>query len=228
MKPKSHVLSTRFVHFFGPDGAGKSVQAEVLVKVLNQKGFKTRKLWLRAHHTIAFVLWKMLILIGFYRAVPSPNGIRKIPAVHHDRFLRLFWSIVEFVSVLPILLRIRLLLLRGYMLVAERYILDTITAVSFVLRDHEFGRSWVSRTLLRFIPSNTVFIFLDADYETLRQRKVQSNSLEESRDYINFQRSMYEAFAIGFDALKIDTSKTSIEETSRIILHYLISSSKFP
>lgn len=228
------------VHFFGPDGAGKSVQADILVSLLDRRGLKVRKCWVRAHHTLAFVLWKLLVRIGFYRTVSNSFGVvTKLPAIDRSRFLRGFWSLVEFVSVLPIVLRVRLSILRGYRIVAERYVLDTTTSIAYVINDIGFLRSRISVLLFSLIPKNTVFIFLDSDYETIFKRRTPypvsenypqkqenaHNNLRESSVepsvFIEFQRIAYRILASHFNALVIDTSKNSVEETSEIVRQYL-------
>jgi len=230
----------RLIHFFGPDGAGKSMQADILVDFLDRRDFKVRKFWLRAHHTLAFVLWKFFVRIGFYRLVANSLGVAtKLPAVDRGKFLRGFWSFVEFISILPIVLRVHFSILRGYRIVAERYLLDTVTAIAYIINDPDFLRSRISKMLFRLIPENTAFIFLDSDYETIRRRRVpfcvsvnnlwerktahnySEESYVEPQVYIEFQRTAYKILANSFEALIIDTSKTSIEETSKNILKHL-------
>lgn len=227
------------IHFFGPDGAGKSTHVDILVNVVCQQGIQVQKCWVRAHHTLAFVLWKFFVKIGFYRIIINPFGPPgKLPAVDRNGLLRFFWSVVELLGVLPVLLRVRYSLWRGRVLVAERYVLDTVVTIAFFLDDLNFLGSRISRLLLRFIPKDAVFIFLDADYETIFQRraplftKMHSQKTKrnygatprcpvEPRVFIDFQRTAYKILAKYFDPLVIDTSNHSIEETSVMILHYL-------
>ena len=230
-KMENDLFFPRLVHFFGPDGAGKSLQADILIGFLARRGFKVRKCWLRAHHTLAFILWKLFVRIGFYRVVINNFGFAtKLPAVDRDKLWRSFWSSVEFISILPIVLRVHLSLSRGYRVVAERYLLDSITAIAYVINDPDFLRGRISKMLLRLIPENTVFIFLDSDYETIRRRRARKRKTAydysrgnyvEPRVYIEFQRTAYKILANSFHALIVDTSKTSIGETSKNILQYL-------
>jgi len=234
---KSFMSLPRLVHFFGPDGAGKSTQVNILIAFLIKRGFKVRKYWVRSPHTLAFVLWVLFVKIGFYRVVEKHAA--KLPAVDRNRILRGFWSMVELIGVLPIILLVYLSMLRGYRLVAERYVLDTITTIAYFINDIRFLKSPISKLLLRFIPSNTAFIFLDSDYETIYQRRAPSSatgksvrngrktydshskSSVEPRFFIEFQRTAYKVLAKSLDALVIDTSKLSVEKTSSLILQYL-------
>lgn len=234
------VAVPRLIHFFGPDGSGKSTQVEILIDFLNGRGVRVKKCWVRSPHTIAFFLWKVFVRIGFYRVVLNPFGVPiKLPAVDRNRKFRCLWSVIELFGVLPIILRVYVSLLSGYKLVAERYVLDTITTVAYFVNDICFLNSAISRILLRFIPRNTVFIFLDADYATIYQRRAPlfhakkcaqkgrnrygliPQSSVEPLDFIEFQRAAYKVLAKPFNALVINTSKTSIKETSDLILQYL-------
>lgn len=231
----------RLIHFFGPDGSGKSTQADILANLLDKRGVRTKKCWIRANHTVAFVLGRILIGIGFSRVVLNQFGFaRKLPAVHRNRPLGCFWSAIELLGVIPLVLRVYFLLNRGYRLVAERYVLDTVTSIAYFINDINFLRSATSRVFFRFIPKNTAFIFLDSDYEAIFGRRAPASdekngesqkaqkivgsitkSSVEPREFIEFQRVAYKALAKSFNALAIDTSKLSVEKTSELILHYL-------
>ena len=230
----------RFIHFFGPDGAGKSTQVKILVDFLERKGVQVKKYWVRSPHTIAFVLWRIFVRIGFYRGVMNPFGVPiKLPAVNRSRVLRSLWTATEFLGVLPIILRVYISILRGHRLVAERYVLDTVVTIAYLINDVNFLNGLASKLLLRFIPRNTMFIFLDADYATICRRRrsllgpensedtgretygsIQKSAVE-PEEFINFQRRAYKSLAKSFGALVVDTSKLSIEETSGLILQQL-------
>ncbi len=234
--PKS---SLRMVHFFGPDGAGKSTQVEILTGILCKRGIRARKYWVRSPHTVAFLLWRLLTKIGFYRVVINPFGPpNKLPAVDRNEVLRWFWSTVELLGVLPLILHAQYLLWKGYTLIAERYLLDTITTVAYFVNDLNFLKSWTSSILMCFIPQDTVFIFLDADYAAIFHRRAPlfteshlqrqrigygaiPNCPVEPKSFIEFQRKAYRALAKSFDPLVVDTSNHSIEETSAMVLRYL-------
>lgn len=236
---KEKINLPSLVHFFGPDGSGKSLQATILVESLEKQGFRVRKCWLRAHHTLAFILWRILVGIGFYNSTVNIFGVvTKVPAVSRSRVLSLTWSYIEFVSVLPIILRLDFLILRGYHLVAERYVLDTVTSIAHTLNDINFLNGKLSHILFTLMPKNSVFIFLDSDYSTIQLRRtgIAENKVLESRisspefrkrnhiepkSFISFQRTAYKAIAPAVSALTIDTSFRSIEETSTIIMEYL-------
>src|SRR4030042_3115690 len=120
------------VHFFGPDGSCKTTHVEILINAFRKEEPRVKKIWLRSPHTLAFLLWRLFVKIGFYRTVSNPFGdFIKLPAVNHKKSLRTIWALTEFFSVLPLIIRIKFSMLRGYKCVAERYILDTTTTVAY-------------------------------------------------------------------------------------------------
>lgn len=232
------------VHFFGPDGSGKTTHVGILIDTLRKEEPRVEKVWLRSPHTVAFLLWKLFVKIGFYRAVSNPFGDSiKLPAVSNKRSLRTIWALTEFFSVLPLIIRIRCRMLRGYKYVAERYILDTVTTIAYFVGDIGFLRSRISRTLYLFIPADAAFIFLDSDFKTVFMRRAHfyhenprqktrtygalPRSAVEPREFIDFQRAAYRVLAKSYNALEINTSTMTIEETSDAIWKYLKSSSMF-
>ena len=229
----------RLIHFFGPDGAGKTTQVDLLVDTIRQRGIPVQKYWVRAHHTLAFLLWRFFSKVGFYRTIINPFGPPgRIPAVDRNKVLRWFWSAVEFLGVLPLIAQANYLMRKGSVLVAERYLLDTVTTIAYFLNDFRFLKSWTSSILLRFLPRNAIFIFLDADYSTIFRRRaplITKPHLRKQRkgygtiprcpvepkSFIDFQRKAYWTLAKSYNPLIIDTSDNSVDETFKMIIRYL-------
>lgn len=237
----------RLIHFFGPDGAGKTTQVNLLIDFLGKKGIPARKIWMRSPHTGAYILWKFFDKIGFYRIMWNVFDIGiKIPAVDRDPKLKTFWCVLEFFSVLPHILRANYLMSRGYVLVAERYILDTIVTVAFFVNDINFLKTKLARILMRLIPKGTVLIFIDASFEAIlkrraplfleRVRKAKNSkpnsrrqrvygyvpdSVVEPREFIDFQRNAYKLLARSIRAYEIYSPSLSVDETFESILRLL-------
>ncbi|MEM2506177.1 MAG: hypothetical protein QXF61_03950 [Nitrososphaeria archaeon] len=249
----------RLVHFFGPDGAGKSTQVELLVRRLRNEGINAEKCWIRSPHTLAFVLSMLLLKIGFYRvSITSVGKIKgtqhsiersfqrattswdvnvnpwrsllvkengtviiyeRIPAINKSLMLRSFWGLLEFGSVLPVLIyRVYLRFLFGKVLIAERYVLDTIVTIAYFMDDIKFLSSRIATALLKLIPKESVLIFLDSSYDTILKRR---GCHAEVKSFINFQRRAYRILAKRMGALVIDTSRFSIDETADIIIEHI-------
>lgn len=219
----SLALRSRLIAFFGPDGTGKSTHAKLLVDYLQSHKVKVKKAWIRSPHTVAYLLSYFFVKIGFCRTDSNPFGRRKkFPAVHTSKSLRLFWAIIEMLSVIPLIVyRVYIPLFLGYTVIAERYVVDTVVNVAYYTNDLRFLKSSTAKLLLRLIPKNTIFIYLDSDYSTLISRRGRN---VESYDFFRFQRIGYEIIGNSLGVILINTSKNSIEQTSTKILHRLESS----
>lgn len=210
----------RLIAFIGPDGAGKSTQAELLVNYFQSNKTKVRKVWIRSPHTLAYLLSRLFMKIGIYRTVSNPFGRQlKVPAVHTNWWFRLFWSMIELVSVLPLILfRVYIPLFLGYTLIADRYLVDTVVTIAYFLNDLGFSKSRTAKLLLCFIPKNTVFIHLDSDYSTILKRR---SLMVEPYDFIEFQRVGYKIMGKSIGAVYIDTSNTTVRQTFTRIMRCL-------
>jgi thymidylate kinase len=202
--------------FFGPDGSGKTTQADLLVKELRRNGVRTRKLWLRSLHTLAFIISKIAM-----HALSLENVYQFRARYSHRRFFRGIWHSIEFSSILPLILfRFRLPIMQGYTIVAERYVIDWIVSLSYVSHNEKLVDSPIAKTALKFIPKNSVLIYIDATYDTIVSR----GRREDSLDYIEFQRRLYKKIADRLGAVIIDTSDKSVQEVHRLICQYSLDS----
>ena len=213
-------MVARLIAFFGPDGTGKSTHATLLVNHLQLHKNKVKKIWIRSPHTLAFLLSRFFVKIGFCRVVSNPFGKKtKLPAVHLNRLIRLFWSVTELASVMPVILfRVYVPLFQGYTVIAERYVVDTIVTVAYYTNDLCFLQSRTARILLSFVPKKTVFIHLDSDNSTIIKRR---GRIVDSHDFIKFQRMGYELMGNSVEAMFIDTSNLSVGQTQKQILRWL-------
>lgn len=232
----------RVIAFFGPDGAGKSIQAKLMIEYLESRGFKVRKAWVRSVHTFAFILWSVFMKLNLCRersavpvrrhtkfAVPhmneEPGGvvnqITMMPPALNGPKSRYVWSTIEVISILPvILLQVYIPLILGYVVVAERYVADSIASVAYFLDKENFTESRSANFLLKFIPRKTLLVFLDADYQTILSRR---GEMAGPTDYTEFYRRVYTKLALVVGAIRIDTSKLSIQETHQKLVGFLLS-----
>jgi thymidylate kinase len=213
------------VHFFGPDGAGKSTQVAKLAAYLEEQGAKVHKAWVRSPHTLAFVAWKCLYKLGLCKQLHNPFGDRgSRPCIDQNRVTRFLWVVLEIVSVTPVVLREAVLpATRGRAIVAERYLLDTVATIGWFLQDESFIDSWAARFLYRLIPRDTLLVYLDADYPSILKRR---GDTAEPEEFIAFQRRVYAVLAARTRALVIYTPDYTIEETHALICSALAAASE--
>jgi thymidylate kinase len=203
----------RAVLFFGSDGTGKTTQARLLLAELRGRGIKSRKVWIRGRHTFSFAISMIMLKLGyggFLLHAGAPGGKildpRRIPG-------KKFWAFVEFASVVPlILVRFYIPRLLGYYIVAERYVVDSIVYNRFFLGS-DFDP--YAKVLLHMIPVDALSVHLDATRAEVLSRRADDTF---SVSFVDYQLREYRRLAAALSALRIDTTKTSIEETSRLIL----------
>ncbi len=237
MFTEENVRVPRVIAFFGPDGAGKSTQAELLIDHLKSRRFKVKRAWVRSTHTFAFLLWRLFyklnlcydksgssVRMGTRFAVSYINEsaygvvspITMSPPVLKGSVSRFVWSIIEVISVVPVVfLQVYVPLLLGRVVVAERFVVDSVASIAYFLDDEDFVESWQARFLLGLVPRGTVFVFIDASYETILARREDSAG---PREYTEFHRRLYCRLACKMGAFRVDTSRDSVEEAKENIL----------
>jgi thymidylate kinase len=199
----------RSIIFFGPDGSGKTTQAEMLVTELRKNGIKTRKLWLRSLHTLAFIISRIAMSMLNLR-----NVYEFREKYSHRKSFRVLWYAIEFVSILPLVVfRFRIPLMRGYTIVAERYVIDWIVSLSYVSRNESLLYSRLAKMALTLIPKDSVLIYIDASYDAILSR----GRNEDSFEFIEFQRRSYAIIARMLSATVIDTSDKSLQEVQKLV-----------
>jgi hypothetical protein len=213
-------LAPHLIAFFGPDGTGKSTHVDLLVSHFKANKTKVKKIWIRSPHTLAYLLSRILMGIGFSKRISNPYGKQTtIPAVDKNRGLRFIWPWIELTSVIPlVLIRVYIPLHLGYTIVAERYVVDTVVTIAYFVDDLSFLHSRIARLLLHLAPKNTVFIHLDSTYSALMKRR---NRLVEPYGYIRFQKIGYDAIGNSMGVKCINTSSLSINQVSSQIMAWL-------
>lgn len=207
----------RLIIVTGVDGSGKTTTARFLVKYLKSNGCKTRYVWIKSLHTLAFLISRVFESLGWHRVIQNPNRVTisrfELPdsASHHK-----IWPFIEFISVLPwIILRIHLPLFLGFTIVADRYLIDTIVSISIGVRDPLFMNSFLGKLLLRMIPKEAIIIHLDVDLINILNRKP---NIEYTNQEIMRQITLYRLLAKGIGAYSINTAILNAKETTVLVL----------
>lgn len=206
----SNDKTPRAIIFFGADGTGKTTQANILVGKLKVRGFKTKKIWIRGRHSLAFVISKVFQKLNQEKLL-APDALAGLIDARKTPGTRL-WSLFEFVSVVPLVLsRMYVPLLLGYRIVAERYVVDTV-----VFNQYRFGHPFDSygRILLRMVPKNSLFIHLDGFDTDIIERRAEDGT---PPHFIQYQLANYRSLASTLHALTINTSLHDIAATAEVV-----------
>jgi GTPase SAR1 family protein len=199
----------RIIIFFGADGVGKTTQVRFLINSLKFRKYKVKRCWVRARHSLSYVLSLFLLRLGYpyfiYQGDIKLLDARTLPE-------KKLWCLIEFLSILPlVIIRFVIPYHLGFIIVAERFVIDTIAYNQFFIGDN-FKR--YSKILLRFIPRDSMLIHLDSEFPELASRREE----DWPEEFIKYQLVNYRKMAQKLDAEKINTSKRSILETRERIL----------
>ena len=196
--------------FFGPDGSGKTTLSRKLAKELSSNGFNVKISWMRGTHTFASVLAKFLSKFSNFRGSDNPYY-----GITISRSLKRLWQLVEFASALPIILiRFMLPSALGSWVIADRYVPDFITWVSFTTDDQHYVKSAEAKLLLALSSKAYTRIYVTASLKGLSRRGI-------NPDFVRKQQKFYDEIAPIIRAKRLDTTHKSINESLKEVLHIL-------
>jgi len=191
--------------FFGPDGSGKTTIARSLHRSLGHKGLKPIIAWMRGTHTSASLLARLFSGFAAFKGSSNPYYGISIPG----RMQRL-WQLIEFISVLPVLLfKFMLPSFLGYTVIAERYTPDFLVWVSLTTRDEDYLKRLEARFMLALSMKANAKVYVTASEAELAKRR----GGEVNQKFLSRQLKLYDRLAKLVKAYKIDTTGRSVEET---------------
>lgn len=213
----------------GPNGVGKSTQMDLLIDNFKKRKIRFRKTWVASHHLFVWVLGILLVkVLGYpkdhwttvnphlppaveFASLVKGTGLR----VKIGKVILLFLELFNLVII--DLFKVRLPRLFGYSIVIEKYLPVTIADLTSTLGP-DFLDSLSARFLTCLIPKDVYCIFLNADYDSLFERR---GIKTEPRPYLELQSKICKLYAKNHKCLVIDTSKINIKETHELIKNYL-------
>ena len=200
----------------GFDGSGKTTMAKLLVRSLKLEGYRTKYVWIKSLHTLAYLISLLFKNLGRFRQVRNPKELIvsrfELPS---DTTSNKIWTYIEILSVLPwVILKVHLPILFGFTIVSDRYLIDTVVSISMRVRDLHFVNSFPARLLLTMIPQKACIIHLDVELCAVLMRKP---DIEYTCDEIKCQIALFKNLAKMMDAHTINTTQVGISETEATI-----------
>jgi len=206
-------MKSVIIYLTGPDGAGKTTLASMLIKLLRRYGVKARISYIRGTHTIASILARIMSKFGYFRGLDNPIYNIRIP-----RTIRKIWWVIEFFSAIPIfIVRFAVASLFYRVIVGDRSPLDTLIWILLTTNSLEFLRTFMGKILLLLTFKSHCIIYMYADLQTLIVRKH-----DMPKEFIAKQVKVYATFikiiSKYHKVLYVDTTKTKPDESILEIL----------
>lgn len=197
--------------FIGVDGSGKTTQAKALCESLARTGIKTRYVWTRFEPKLIKPLVAMAKGLFFrgkdvfrdyadYANTKRNLSKNTILLTTYQYLLLLDYS-------LQIFQKVKVPLMRGEVIVCDRYIHDTLAdlAVDYGYSDEETQKTL--RSYLRLFPNPDLVFLLDLPEELAYQRKGDVPSI----DYLAQRRNIYLNMGKDYNVVALDATKGLIE-----------------
>jgi thymidylate kinase len=207
----------RLVYFFGPDGTGKTTQADLVALYLRRRGVRVLRATVKQHHTLSYLLLRLL-----------RNNDADYLRVNYFGFddatsqrIRRPWKVLELFSLMPaIVYRVLLPQFLGYTVVCDRYVIDTVVVLSYFLKDRHFVSGNAAKLLVRLIPKHALLIHLDTNTKTILARKRDEPLTRELVDY--YRNAYYDTVQLfSLPVVTIDTTYASVEAVQQKVLEMI-------
>jgi len=144
------LVSGSIIAVTGVDGSGKTTIARMLALHLSSRGFRVKVVWVKSLHTLAYLVYRLMRALWGAEYVVNPSGVVvEHYATRYMAGMGGLWGLIEYLSLLPHLLRVWLLSSLGYAVICDRFIPDFLATVSLRVGDELWwARSILGRHLL--------------------------------------------------------------------------------
>jgi len=212
-------MKTKLICIIGPDGTGKTTQAELLTKKFQQDGVKCKYQWLRFYHFFSLPLLLVAKMMKLSEVVTLPSG--KKVGYHYfwkSRFISTIYPILLLVDTF-IIINIKVYFPLKFLkkrIICDRFIYDTIVDLMISTNNPNLLNTKIVGYFSRLIPKKSITFLLLSNEEILRERREDikyDKLLKLKIDYYKILARFYNIITIKADL--------SIEDVQEIIANEL-------
>jgi thymidylate kinase len=191
-----------FVVFSGIDGTGKSSHINIIVENHQTSGIKTNVVWSRAGSLP--LISALLKIIHFFRGGSSKqNNKSKSTVLPKNKLTNYFWRFLNvFEMIYYYFIKIRIPLIFGKSIIADRYIYDSIIDMEIINNSSKYDR-FIYKLLAFFTPKPDVVFHLRVEIDEISKRGV-----DEQIDALKVKELHYnELLSMKKEVIEVDNNK---------------------
>lgn len=183
----------------GPDGTGKSTQANLLIDSLKKKGINCEYRWLRFHHFFSLPILGLARLLGLSEIKILKNGEKVgYHYFYKSKLISRLYSISLFVdtfifTIVKVYIPMKLF---NRNIACDRFIYDTLIDLMISTGNSNIYKSTLGNLFLRLIPKNNKSLMLIADENVLKARRDDVNYDKNLNSKINLYKKLAQKFEI--------------------------------
>lgn len=167
-------MEGKLICIIGPDGTGKTTQANHLVEYLQHQGVDCEYKWLRFHHFFSLPVLAVARMMGISRVETLESG-KKIGyhEFYRSKLISMIYPYVLFIdtlvfTTLKVTIPTRIF---SKTIVCDRSVHDTLVDLTLSTKTSGLLNTSLSKRYATIIPRNCLIIALLSDENTLRGRR---------------------------------------------------------
>jgi dTMP kinase len=202
--------------FVGIDGAGKTLHALKLVRLLKMQNHDCKYVYGRWKPVLSYPFLAFLRLIGYSKNIVKESRIYLKRYYGRSKPVSLVWLFFIWIDVtISTFFRVLLPLKRGKIVICDRYVYDVVVDAMADLEDDSLIGKIPFRLILVTTPKPEIVFLMDADESIAFARKKDTPSV----DYLRIRRKLYFELATRFSFLVLDSTKPLRTNTKDVVTH---------